>query len=413
MTSRPVPADPAFAGPGRPAIGDPGALPSSVAPGAGFPADPADRPSVVVLTSDEQLAERILTLAAVAGVVLDRPSLPVPGRRPPPSWSRAPLVLVGADVADPAAAGHPQRLREVAARGSVAVVTTAPAHTDLWRRAVELGADHVVLLPDGEPWLLDRLLDAASGPPSGCVLGVVGGRGGAGASTLAVALALAGVRRRLRTVLVDGDPLGGGLDLLLGAETNAGLRWPDLADLRGRMQPGLLTSACVTVDDLRLVSWGAGRLSDRTAAAGSASPPAPTVSAEAMVAVLDAAGRESDLAVVDLPRCPGPAEAVALETCRTVVLVVPAEVRAAAAAAPLAARVGEHVTDLRLVVRGPAPTGLPAEAVADLLGLPLAAALSPEPGLAAALDRGEAAAIRPRGALGRFATRLVTEVVAG
>jgi hypothetical protein len=70
------------------------------------------------------------------------------------------------------------------------------------------------------------------------------------------------------------------------------------------------------------------------------------------------------------------------------------------------------VADVRLVVRGPAPSGLPAQTVADLLRLPLAAALPPEPGVAAALDRGEAAAVRPRGALGRLADRLVGELTA-
>lgn len=104
----------------------------------------------------------------------------------------------------------------------------------VWVRAVQLGAEHVLFLPDAETWLLDRIADAVEGvgPPARTVA-VLGGRGGAGASTLACALAVTAARRGLRTVLVDGDPLGGGLDILLGGETAAGLRWPDLMRLTG------------------------------------------------------------------------------------------------------------------------------------------------------------------------------------
>jgi secretion/DNA translocation related CpaE-like protein len=373
---------------------------------------------VVLLTADDALAQRVGTLAAVAGATIDRPMLPLPGRRAPAGWARAPLVLVGADVLDPASPAHPPGLREVP-RGVVVVVSALPPQAEVWRHALAAGADQVALLPEAEPWLLDRLLDAAAGPGRGRVVAVVGGRGGAGASTLAVAVALAAVRRRLRTALVDGDPLGGGLDLLLGAEQIPGLRWADLVDVRGRLQPGLLTEGCVRVDGVHLVSWGAGPVSERAwsgplpAAAGPAGEVGSAVaSPEAMGAVLDAAARECELAVVDLPRSFGPTETAALITCHQVLLVVPAEVRAAAAAARVAEAMAGLVADLRLVVRGPAPAGLPAQAVADLLGLPLAAALPAEPGLAAALDRGEAAAIRPRGALARFAGRVVEEVTA-
>jgi CO dehydrogenase nickel-insertion accessory protein CooC1 len=62
-----------------------------------------------------------------------------------------------------------------------------------------------------------------------------GGRGGAGASVLATALALTASRLDRPTMLVDADPYGGGLDLVLGAEKTGGLRWPDLAGTRGRV----------------------------------------------------------------------------------------------------------------------------------------------------------------------------------
>ena len=72
---------------------------------------------------------------------------------------------------------------------------------------------------------------------------VLGASGGLGASTWAAALA-----RRLSThlgecVLVDGDVRGGGLDMTCGTEHVPGLRWPDLARLRGTTSCSRLVAA--------------------------------------------------------------------------------------------------------------------------------------------------------------------------
>ncbi|EAQ00452.1 hypothetical protein JNB_09774 [Janibacter sp. HTCC2649] len=72
---------------------------------------------------------------------------------------------------------------------------------------------------------------------------VLGASGGLGASTWAAALA-----RRLSThlgecVLVDGDVRGGGLDMTCGTEHIPGLRWPDLARLRGTTSCSRLIAA--------------------------------------------------------------------------------------------------------------------------------------------------------------------------
>jgi hypothetical protein len=90
-----------------------------------------------------------------------------------------------------------------------------------------------------------------------------------------------------------------------------------------------------------------------------------------------------------------------------VLLVVPAEIRATAAAGQVAARLAACTADLRLVVRGPAPGGLTDLLVADELGLPLAGWLAPEPGLATALERGEPPGRPGRGPLARLAADLV------
>lgn len=72
---------------------------------------------------------------------------------------------------------------------------------------------------------------------------VLGASGGLGASTWSAALA-----RRLslhlgECVLVDADLRGGGLDMTCGIEHVPGLRWPDLARLRGRTSCERLVAA--------------------------------------------------------------------------------------------------------------------------------------------------------------------------
>ena len=82
-----------------------------------------------------------------------------------------------------------------------------------------------------------------------------GRSGGAGASTLAAALAQHARDAGSRAVLVDLDPLGGGLDLMLGAETATGARWDELAGITGRVDDRVLLDALPSADGLPLLSW--------------------------------------------------------------------------------------------------------------------------------------------------------------
>jgi secretion/DNA translocation related CpaE-like protein len=189
----------------------------------------------------------------------------------------------------------------------------------------------------------------------------------------------------LRPLLIDADPLGGGIDLVLGREEAEGLRWPDLARTSGRINVPALYDELPRVGELCVLSWDRGDLLEVT----------PT----AMEAALDAGRRGSDLVVVDVSRRPDDGAVEALRTSDLVLLVVPAEVRACASAARVASAIGPHCRDLRVVVRGPAPAGLRSRDLASVLGLPLAGILRPEPGIAKALERGEAPALHGKGPL--------------
>lgn len=332
---------------------------------------PGERRCLVV-AEDPDLLDALLRLAAAADVEAQRAVDAADARR---AWARAPMVLL--DRAGAARCLHAGFGRRT---GVVIAVPGEPAAED-WRAAVALGADHVVALPRGETALAGMLADvrerSAAGGRPGRVLAVAGGCGGAGASVLAAAVATAATRAGTAALLVDCDPLGGGLDLLVGIECAQGLRWPELAVGDGRVRAAALHAA------LPQAPSGRTRLSVLSCAR---SPHGPDPSA--VTAVLDAGRRAGDAVVCDVPRYPTDAALAAIGAADLTVLVVPAGLRAAAAAARVAAVLAEHAVAVEVVVRGPAPGGLTAEEVAGSLGLPLLHAMRAERDLAGAVERG-------------------------
>jgi secretion/DNA translocation related CpaE-like protein len=379
-------------------------------------------PLPLLLTSDEDLLEDLLRLAAAGCAEAEVAPDPVAARA---RYATAPLVLIGLDQAPaclrarlprrsrtaivghshrPASTGRarPPAISGIADPLDSGTCPDAPPdaspETLAWEYASLLGAEHVAMLPAAEPWLVDRFADCRRDPADGGrVVAVIGGRGGAGASVLAAALAVTAVRDGLRTMLVDADPLGGGLDLVLGWEHVHGLRWPALSASSGRVDPPALVEALPGRGELVMLSWDRGDLL--------AAP------AESMATAMDAGRRGRDLVVVDLPRHLNDAAVVALAAADQTLLVVPAEFRAAAAATRVAAAVGPHCSGgLSVVVRGPAPGDLTAADVARALALPLAGAVRPEPGLAGALERGEPPASAGHGPLAALCRHILADL---
>ena len=325
----------------------------------------------LLVTADPEVLDDLLRLAALAGVDAEVAATAGAARR---TWESAPCVLVGADVLDELVDARLSR------RERVHVVGTDLDDATVWQRGLELGAERVVFLPDADPWVVDALADAVEGGRDGTVVAVLGGRGGAGATTLACALAVTAVRRGLPTLLVDGDPLGGGIDLVFGGEHVNGVRWPELGRTRGRVPAAALAEALPRLSDLSVLSWDRGS--------------ATSLPVEAVQAVLTAGRRSHGLVVADLPRVLDDGAREVLAASSTALLVVPAELRAVASATRVAAQALSLCRDVRVVVRGPAPAGLSATEVARALDLPLAADMRAEPGLARALEEGVPPATR-------------------
>ncbi len=294
-------------------------------------------------------------------------------------------------------------------RGPVIVVGFPGESEQMWQQAARLEADRVAVLPDSAPWLADYFAGLQNPESAAGVLGVVGGCGGSGASTLSLLVAAEAASRGTRTLLVDGDRWGGGLAALVSGQEAPGLRWPELLQVSGSINPGQLAAALPHVGPLALLSWESGVAGESGTDAGgtarlansyfsnqdlSASPatifpdpispgqispgqnqrwwgkdlPANANTNHAVNEVMRAAQGVYGLVVVDLART--------LESlgtfgphCTGLVVVLPGRARAVTAAVQLGAAL--PALPVAAAVRGPMGEGLDAAMVATAAGLPL------------------------------------------
>lgn len=203
------------------------------------------------------------------------------------------------------------------------------------------------------------------------MVAVVGAGGGVGASTSAALLA-----RRWSaagpTALVDLDHSGGGVDVLLGLEATPGLRWPDLAAVRGALDAEDLEDVLPTWAGVEVLSCG--RVGG---------PPTDA----ATQAVLDALVQRCSAVVLDVPAAAvlGAAAGGDAQQWDDVVLLAGQDVRGVAAGLVLREAVaGSGHLVLR---RRPTRQVAPLEA-AQVLDLPLLGLLPSDRRLPGAVERG-------------------------
>lgn len=321
------------------------------------------RNGVLALVAGSATRDAIDRVAAAAGVTVVHVAHP-PGRQ---AWTGASAVLLDAEgAADCSGTRLPRR-------GNVVMLSRGEPGAADWQTAIAVGAQHVMELPADEARLVVALSEAAEsgGDPDrgGATVAVMGGRGGAGASVFATALALSAGR----SLLVDADPWSGGIDLAVGTEDKPGLRWPDLALEHGRLDFDALRHALPRINGLSVLS---------SVRAGNDVEPGP------LAAVIDSGRRGGATVVCDVPRRLSRAVEFALDAADLVVLVSTADVGSCAATTAVAAAVGAVNPNVGLVVRGPSPAGLRSVDVARIVELPLLASMRAQANLAATLERG-------------------------
>jgi len=356
-----------------------------------------DMSEPLIISQDTALLSQVQSSAAAAGLSVAVGGDAAEVRR---AWIAAPLVLVGVDRAGLVAGlGLPER-------EGVHIIGTDADAVLAW--SVPLDAPGLVL--PRQAGFLASLLDEAHRPgsSSGQVLRLCGSSGGLGTSTLALGLAVRAARRGLRVAAVEMDPVGGGLDVMAGAEREPGWRWGDLGAARGHVDD--LTGHLPSVLGVDILA--ASRVAPQAAAAPVAvrppdaglldpEPPGDESAAppEATAAVLASLRRSHDLVLIDQGRVPpGHDEAV---------LVVGAEVRSVLAAQ---VALGRGLATTRAIMRTGPGRRLPADLVAESLGVRVVGVFPQDGRLPGALEAGDPPG-RARGRTSSSLDRLLDRLV--
>ncbi len=267
---------------------------------------------LLLVTADSRIINNVRSVVDPLGIDVMVVTSPLIARE---TWESTEFVLVGSDLAGECVENlAPRRAHLIVVHmkeeSELGALTAPNFERDIWRHAVALGAENVLELPTANFWLVDALSPLAITEPvkataGGNVISIIGGSGGAGASTFASNLAAIALTQGMSSVVIDLDQLGGGIDLLLGAEEISGTRWPDIDPGAGRIAGETLTAALPKANGVAFLSQSRTATSEMTL--------------EVVAAVVDAARRAFDVVVLDLPReqseCNGLLIGQSLVTC--------------------------------------------------------------------------------------------------
>ena len=217
--------------------------------------------------------------------------------------------------------------------------------------ALALGVSRLIEPEDGH--VVAALAEGAQSGQEACFISVMGACGGVGASTLSAAIAIAAADLGRSAALVDGDAAAGGIEFIIGAERESGLRWTDLQTATGHIDLAELKSVLPSKHGVDVVSF------DRDGQTVTSVAP-----------VLNTLVRGYDTVVADVPRHLDDLGAQLVSRSVATVLVVPMRLGGVIAAEHLLPRIQElsgHV----LVVAQPVKGGSDQRQLAAKLGVPI------------------------------------------
>ncbi|MGB3686647.1 MAG: septum site-determining protein Ssd [Ornithinimicrobium sp.] len=241
----------------------------------------------------------------------------------------------------------------------------------------------------------------SNSPGGSVVIGVVGASGGLGVSAMASTLAVRSAATGHSTVLIDGDPYGGGLDIMLGLDLSPGLRWPDLSAAQGELDGAAILSALPALPGLgecHVLSW--------SRSPGSAGDNGPAVCA--------AVSAQVDVSVLDLPSLRSSHAHAWSAMCDHIVVLCGSGVRPLASAAVVleALEQADPNPDAPRVLgmlRQCHRSSMDVDTASALLGIPLVATIEFDRRIEVALRRGEAVG-RRMGPLARSCDRVLAQL---
>lgn len=239
----------------------------------------------------------------------------------------------------------------------------------LWEWAINHAADHVVPLPQGEQWLTEFLVGTQRSIDEAPLIVVMGGHGGAGATTVATLLAAHCASKNARTLLMDCDPTGAGVHTYVGQRPR-GLTWADLATSQGRIDASQLAEFIPSVKRLSVLGFDEGERGDLP---------------RALPAVLSAARAGYEVVVADVPYSHAVNDFWLKHSSRTVVVVQLNTAGIVAARRKLALAQSNSIA---VVARGSYPEGLDAKSLSKVLGAEVLARVPQASAVGRATERG-------------------------
>lgn len=254
-----------------------------------------------------------------------------PGEVTESEWVRATLIVVddaGIDELAP---------RDLPAHENIVVIGTDLDDAGIYPRAEALGAHAVHVLPQDESRLVTDM--AAAIHAGTTIIAVTGGCGGAGASTMAAAIAQEASRTGRDTLLLDADPMGGGITdrIDFSAPTNT--------------PGGFAPLAILSFERDEETVLPPGSVAD----------------------LLTTALPDYQVIVVDCPRHPDAAAIEALHRADTTLVVTPISPRALAGTRRVLHWISRFTSQTRLITTNPTSENMAGTAFADQLATPLAA----------------------------------------
>lgn len=368
--------------------------------------------AILVWIADQQLFEEVSLIVAATG----RPMLTVGSTAGSEVFSGAKWRQSAAVIVDNSVAARIQKAMEsgtqISARGPLIVVSGGVSDSaDQVVRAVGaalevvlpaenirlvsvLGRSGQVNIPGSSPGernlmmppvaprtapLTAGIADIAGAAPSIAVIPAVGG---AGASVMAACLAINLAQYR-SCCLIDADEYSGGADLLMGMESEPGVRWGDLGTGTGQLDPEALMTALPVVrtrPELRVLT------STRCRGVTSASTyPSNYPTPEGVAKVMSTLLSHEVSVVVDLPRDRRFFPMV-LEQVDIVAIAVPQAVRAIAAAGKLATEIRDCGIEPVALLRAQRSNDISAQEIAQATDIRIAGEVKYLRGLSHEID---------------------------
>ena len=273
------------------------------------------------------------------------------------------------------------------------VVILAPegVSAKTWQLALQFDAEHVEVLPNESDWLIEHVVPPIQSRAH--VVLVTPAVGGAGASTVACALAAQYAAQGVKVCLIDADLRAGGLDVLMGCEQAAGMRWADITSLQGSVDGAELFNSLIVSHAIHVLAPKRGKFE---------------VDSSKILTLIETLASACDVVVVDAPRMTEELTQSLTSLSDDVLLVMPTTVRASS----LVTTVKERFADVRcgLVVRQVPGSGLTPIGVAQAVDIPLRATLPTDARVVEQVEQGLGLTHVTLGAFSRSINQLSTSL---